>query len=135
MENNLFEIASRKAFRFPSARGELTVEQLWDLPLQSRSNFDLDSLARSVNTALKAVTEESFVATTSNPAKAELEMKLELVKHIIAVKIAENKAISERAAKADKRKKLIAALAQKEEDALGGMTKEQIEKELAALDA
>lgn len=135
MENNLFEIASRKAFRFPSARGELTVEQLWDLPLQSRSNFDLDSLARSVNTALKAVTEESFVATTINHAKAELEMKLELVKHVIAVKIAENKAISDRAAKADKRKKLIAALAQKEEQALGGMTKEEIEKELAALDA
>lgn len=135
MENNLFEIASRKAFRFPSARGELTVEQLWDLPLQSRSNFDLDSLARSVNTALKAVTEESFVATTINHAKAELEMKLELVKYIIAVKIAENKAISDRAAKADKRKKLIAALAQKEEEALGGMTKEQLEKELAALDA
>lgn len=135
MENNLFEIASRKAFRFPSARGELTVEQLWDLPLQSRSNFDLDSLARSVNTALKAVTEESFVATTINHAKAELELKLELVKHVIAVKIAENKAISDRAAKADKRKKLIAALAQKEEQALGGMTKEEIEKELAALDA
>ena len=135
MENNLFEIASRKAFRFPSARGELTVEQLWDLPLQSRSNFDLDSLARLANTALKAVTEESFVATTPNHAKAELEMKLELVKHIIAVKIAESKAISDRAAKADKRKKLIAALAQKEEQALGGMTKEEIEKELAALDA
>lgn len=135
MENNLFEIASRKAFRFTSARGALTVEQLWDLPLQSCSNFDLDSVARSVNTELKAVTEESFVTTAANPAKAELELKLELVKHVIAVKIAENKAISDRAAKADKRKKLIAALAQKEEQALGGMTKEEIEKELAALDA
>ena len=37
---NLFEKATRKAFRFPTGKGELTIEQLWQLPL----------LARGINT-------------------------------------------------------------------------------------
>ena len=37
---NLFEKATRKAFRFPTVKGEITVEQLWQLPL----------LARGINT-------------------------------------------------------------------------------------
>lgn len=132
---SIFEIASRKKLRFESARGELTTEQLWDLPLQAKNQFDLDNVAKTANANLKAVTEDSFVATNSNPAKADCELRLEIVKHVIAVRLAENKAAAERTAKAEKRQKLLAALAAKEEQAITGMSKEDIEKELAALDA
>jgi hypothetical protein len=50
---NIFEQATRRAIRFESAKGDLSVEQLWDLPLQSRNQFDLDTVAKTVNRQLK----------------------------------------------------------------------------------
>ena len=60
---NLFEIATRAKFRFDSLKGALTVEQLWELPLQSRTGVDLDTVAKGINASLKEVAEESFVPT------------------------------------------------------------------------
>ena len=131
---NLFELATRQAFRFPSNKGPLTTEQLWDLPLQSRTNFDLDSVAKAVNAQLKAVTEESFVATTEKPGKALAERQLEIVKHIIATKIAENEHARTLAERRAKREKLLGLLEKKQDATLEGMSIEQIKAELAALD-
>ena len=80
----IFEKATREKFRYPSAKGLLTTEQLWELPLTAKSGFSLDDVAKAVNAELKAVDTESFVATEANPAKATLETKLEVVKHVIA---------------------------------------------------
>ena len=80
---NLFEIASRKAYRFASLKGELTVEQLWQLPLTSRGGTDLDTLAKGIFKDLKATEEESFVSVNTNPRRGDLENKLEIIKHII----------------------------------------------------
>lgn len=133
--SNLFEIATRKAFRFQSNRGDLTTEQLWELPLTSRGGFDLDSVAKAVNAELKSVTEESFVATRVNPRKGDLETKLDVLKHIIAVKIAEAKAVTERIAKQEKRAKILDALAAKENEELSQASKDDLLKQLAELDA
>jgi hypothetical protein len=84
---NLFQLASRQKFRFQSIKGELTTEQLWDLPLTARGGFNLDEVAKQVAAELKAAGEESFVKKNSNPAKAKLEAKLEIVKHLIAAKL------------------------------------------------
>jgi len=53
---NLFEIATRNKFRFASVKGELNVEQLWELKLTERNSFDLDNVARAVADELKAIT-------------------------------------------------------------------------------
>ena len=45
---NLFEIASRKKLRIPTTKGDLTVEQLWDLPLKS-TGLSLDKIAIDLN--------------------------------------------------------------------------------------
>jgi hypothetical protein len=136
---DIFETASRKKFRFSSDVGELTTEQLWDLPLISAARtgpkVDLDTIARAVNTDLKAVTEESFVAVKPDPRKPDLEVKLEVVKHIIAFKIKTAEDAKARAERDEKRRKLIEALASKEEQALAGLSLEEIQKQLADLDA
>ena len=134
-EINMFERASREKLRFPSVKGELTIEQLWDLPLQSsRSNtVDLDSVARTVNTDLKAVTEESFVETRSNPQKAVLTLKLDILKHIIATKQAENAQKVALAANASEIARLKAVLAEKNDEALKGMSQEDIEAKIKSL--
>lgn len=135
MAINNFETASRLKLRFPSIKGDLTAEQLWDLPLQSKSGFDLDSVARAVNSQLKAVTEESFVATSTSPAKALHELQLDIVKHVIGVRLAENEAARLKAARAEELKKLTDILADKQDEALKGMTPEQIKARIAELQA
>lgn len=130
---NIFEQASRQALRFSSNRGELNTEQLWDLPLTSRNGFDLDSVAKEVNQRLKSVTEESFVVKTTNPEKDSLELKLEVLKHIIAAKQAEADARRNAAERAAERQKLYDILAEKQDSALKDLSVEDIQKRLAEL--
>jgi hypothetical protein len=130
---NIFEQASRKALGFSSARGYIKTEDLWTIPLQSKSGFDLDNIAKDHNAALKAVTDESFVVTADHPLKAELTLKMEIIKHIIAVKLQERKDALDAAAKAEKRQKLLAVLEKKQDEALEGLSPEEIQAQLAAL--
>lgn len=130
---NIFEQAVRQKLRIPSAKGELTVEQLWDLPLQSKTQFDLDTLAKAANRELKGMDEESFVSTTDNPAKAKLELTLDILKHVIAAKMSDAEAAKNRAARAEEREKLLKILADKQNAALGELSVEQIQERLKAL--
>ena len=130
---NIFEQATRRAIRFESAKGDLSVEQLWDLPLQSRNQFDLDTVAKTVNRQLNAVTEESFVSVRENPAKETLSLKLELVKHIISVKLQEAEEARNRANKASEKEKLLRLLDEKQNEALRALTPEEIQERLKAL--
>lgn len=132
---NIFEQASVNKTRFASNKGDLTTEQLWDLPLTSKSGFDLDALAKAVNAELKATAEESFVATSTNPAKAVLEHKLEILKHIIAVRLAQNEALRLAAQRTIERRKLLDILGQKEDQALAALTPEEIRERLAKLES
>lgn len=130
---NIFERAARLKLRIQSPRGELAPEQLWDLPLTSKSGFDLDTVARAVHADLKACTEESFVATKKNPAAETHALRLELVKFVIEDKIAEDAARLDAADKAAKKAKIIDALAKKQDQALDAKSIEELQKDLAAL--
>ena len=130
---NIFEQATRRAIRFESAKGDLSVEQLWDLPLQSRNQFDLDTIAKAVNRQLNVVTEESFVSVRENPAKETLSLKLEIVKHIISVKLQEAEEARNRANKASEKEKLLRLLDEKQNEALRALTPEEIQERLKAL--
>jgi hypothetical protein len=132
---NIFEYATRNKLRFASIRGLLTTEQLWELPLQSKEGFDLDSVAKTANMALRAEGEESFVSTTPAPKKRELEIALEVVKHIIAFKLEQAEMVRLRKARADERERLLNILASKEEQALNELTPDEIRKRLDALEA
>lgn len=131
---NIFEKAARSALRFSTSRGELTVEQLWSLPLTGKSlQLDLDTVAKEVNRQLKEVTEESFVSTNSNPQKTSLELKLELVKYIIGVKLEEQTAAKDAATKKVRKSQLLEILAQKQNNKLNEMSEADILKELESL--
>ncbi len=130
---NIFEQSARQKLRFTSNKGDLTTEQLWDVPLTSRTGFDLDTIARGVSKELKGVAEESFVATSTNPAKAGLELRLEVLKHIIAVKLQQAADAANNATRSAERVKLLGVLAKKQDAALEELTPEQIQARLAAL--
>lgn len=134
---NIFERASRAKLRFDSPVGALTTEQLWELNLSSAGAraTSLDSVGRAVVRELNSITTESLVETKPDPRKIELELKLEIVKHVIASKQADAAAAQARAAKAEQKTKILNALASAEERELAGKSKEDLLKELEALNA
>ena len=132
--DNLFLQATREKFRFESSKGDLSVEQLWDLPLTSRTGFDLDTVAKAVNAKLKASNEESFVNVSNNPAVSRLQAQLEVVKAIIEVKLAQAEAAKKRAEKAAERQRLMEVLHSKKDQELQGLSVEEIERRLSQLD-
>jgi hypothetical protein len=133
---DIFERAARGKLRFASSVGDLTAENIWDLPLTAKGERpNLDGIARAVFSELKSLEEGSFVTVTPDPRKVEMELRLDILKHVIAAKL-EAKATAEKAAEnAERKRKLLAALASKEEAELTGMSKDQIEAEIAKLDA
>lgn len=128
----MFEKAAREKFRFPSVRGELTVENLFDLPLQAKSGFDLDSVAKELNSTLKQMGEESFVSTNT-PGRTLVEEKLEIVKHVIKTRLDEAAAKQNAAKRASEIEKLESLLERKQDEALLSLTPEQIQEKLATL--
>lgn len=133
--SEIYKFAAQNNLRFPSKRGELTVEQLFQLPLKSQSGCDLDTIAKSINAQLKSATEESFVEDTSaDPRKHALTVSLEIVKDVIATKQAENRANVARVTRAMDRKKILDAIAAKKDAQLTQASLEELEQKLAALD-
>lgn len=131
----MFEKAIKQKLRFDSVRGQLTTEDLWDLPLTSRNSFDLDTIAKAVNSKIKEAQEESFVKVRSNPAQDKLTLQLDILKFIIADKMqeAESKAIV--VTRQQQRQKLEEVLASKQDDALKGLSVEELQAQINALKA
>jgi len=137
MSANIFEQASRKKVRFNTPKGELTVEQMWDLPLTSavENKANLDATARVVNRELRSISEDSFVETVPNARKELLELQLEILKYMIATRKAENEAVKLKAEKKAELDRLSEILLNKKDQELSNLSVEQIEQRMAALRA
>lgn len=130
---NIFEFATRTKIRFTSSRGELSVEQLWDVPLRSRDDFNLNAIAKAASRAFKDISEESFVETTKTVEHTRREAALEVVKYIIETKLAEETAATMRAAKKLEKEKLLAILAEKQDGKLSELSEKELQKRITAL--
>ena len=124
---NLFEMASRQKFRFESRKGLLSVEDLWELPLTSNiSMVNLDDIARSLHRQVRESDNEiSFVVPTKEAEKTP-QFKLELIKHIIAAKIAERDAAQQAAARKEQKQRLLELISSKENESLAGLSLEEL---------
>lgn len=131
---NIFEYATRNKLRFASIRGELTVEQLWDVPLRSRDDFNLNVIAKGVSKLNKEISEENFVETIKTAVHTRCEMAFEIVKCVIETKLAEEAAAKDRAAKKLEKEKLLAILAEKQAGKLSELSERELQKRIAALE-
>lgn len=131
--SDLYKRATKQKLRFASSKGQLTVEQLYDLPLSGQ--LSLDTLAKGINRELKNQEEESFVETSTNRTGATLRLKLDILKDIIADKLAAKESAEKRAQNKAKKDKLLRLLAAKEDQEMEGMSKEDIIKQIEELDA
>ena len=131
---NLFELATRNVYRFESSKGNLSTEDLWQLPLTSRgNNTSLDDVAKNIYAQLKASEEISFVVKQPT-ANTTLQNKLDIVKHIIQVKMTEAETAKVKADKAAEKAKLLDILARKQEQSLEQASEEELLAKLAELE-
>lgn len=130
----MFEKATRLKIRFVSPQGNLTVEDLWDLPLTStRQNVaNLNNIAKLVSRALKAESEEDFV-NPKTAANESLQLALDIVKHVIEVKQAENEAFRLLTERKEKKAKLLELIERKQDQQLEGESLEKLQEMVAAL--
>lgn len=133
---NAFEFASKNKLRFNTERGALTSEDLWDLPLVSAKGPSLDKVATETNEALLALGKKSFVKSKSTPDPQErvLEVKLEVLKHIIQAKEAEQEARANENHKREQVRRLREALAEKQEANLKSLSEEDLLAKLKELE-
>ncbi len=130
----LFQQASRLKLRFPSPVGVVSVEDLWDLPLTStRTNqANLNNIAKGVARELKAHGEEDFVNPRSTVDET-LQLKLDVLKHVIAVRQAENEAGRAAAERKEKKAKLLDLIAKKQDQEWEGKSLEELQAAVAEL--
>jgi hypothetical protein len=133
---NLFEYAIRNKLRFASSRGELNVEQLFDVPLRSRDSFNLNEIAKTVNKTVKDMSEENFVEASRNtPSQVRAEKGLELVKYVIETKLAAEEEAATRAERKAEKEKLLKILAEKQDGKLSSLSEKEIQRRIASLEA
>lgn len=133
---NVFLEATRLGLRFETENHtNLTVEQLWQLPLTTtRSNqSSLDGAGKVVKKALREQEDDGIVTTGNNAVKAELELKLAVLVAIVDYKQAENKAKLEAVGKQSEKAQLQGILATKKAAALENLSEAEIEERLRKL--
>lgn len=130
---NLFEIASRNKLRVTTTKGDLTVEQLWDLPLKSANGLSLDSIAIALNKQLESKA-TSFVDEVQAPESSNTKVLFDIVLYIISVRKAEAKQAQEQAAKQSQLKFLKGLRDRKRLESFESLSEEEINKQIAELE-
>lgn len=126
MEKNLFEIATRYRYRF-NYKGVMTVEDLWSLRVE-----DLDAIFKMLNRQKKTADEDSLLATKSAEDQ-DLANKIDIVRYIVSVKLAEAAERVSAAEKKAQRDKIMEIVAKKKDKALEDMGIEDLMKKLEEL--
>lgn len=123
---NLFELATRKKFRFPY-KGMISVEDLWDL-----SQKNLDAVFKALTAEKKQASEASLLAAKS-PDDEILDTKIAIVQYIFATKVTEANAAKQAATNAAEAQRIMSLIADKKDAALANLTVEELEAKLAEL--
>lgn len=131
--DNVFEIATRQKYRFATVRGNLSVEQLWDLPLD-KGEVNLYQLAQGLleEVADKPAEKLSFFSKAVSIDETAT-FKFEIVKHIVTVRVAESEAKQTEAVKRTQKQELDALIAAKKAEAKQSLSIEELEAMRAAL--
>lgn len=123
----MFKQASKMKLRFATSKGNLSVEDLWDLSLPV-----LDKLAVSYDEELAKSPRKSFI-TNDTPSNTELELKFNIVKEIITDKLKEKADRETAKNKAAEKARLTELLAKKQSEKLESLSEDEINGDLPNL--
>ena len=127
MDINIFEYAVANKLRF-NYKGLISVEDLYDL-----STIQLDSIYKSLKREQKKEDEDSLLSTVSTEDKI-ISIKIEIVKAIVAKKLAQEQALKTAAEKRKKKQRLLAILDRKQNEALESKSMDEIQAMINELD-
>ena len=123
---DIFEAATRKKFRF-EYKGSLSVEDLWDLDLRQ-----LDEIYKGLNSQKKQQSEDSLLETKT-VEDTVLEMKIDIIKYIVETKQEENNKLQLAAERKEKKEKIMAIIARKQDSELEEKSIEELNETLNSL--
>ena len=125
---DMFEVASRIDLKF-NYKGVSEVKDLWAVEKEE----DLDAIFKALNAEAKNQKEESLLETKSKEDELTI-LRINIIKHIVKVRIQERKERESAKFKAVEKQKLLGILADKEDDDLRNNTsKEELRKMIEAL--
>ena len=133
---SIFEQASRERVRFQTTVGSISVEDLWDIPLTSKTGkANLDDIAKDLYKALKDSEDSvSFVNKSATSSQTQRDqLRFDIVMHIINVRLEENQVAAKSRENAEKRQKIMEILADREESSLKTTPTEELTKMLDEL--
>ena len=115
----MFERASREKVRF-DFRGSINTEDLWDLSLEN-----LDAIYKNLGRKLRESKEDSLLVeeTATNEV---LELKVDIIKRIVGVRLIERKAREDEANRASRKGRLLEIIADKQDEELKGKSVDEL---------
>ena len=128
----LFAKALKMGLTFSTERGNLSIQQVWQLPLTGNGGFSLKTVSRELLKEVKATQEEDLV-TETNSVDADNQLRLDIIKFIIADKKEDEEEKRLSVEKKIKKQKLQELIAQKQDQVNGGKSLEELQEELANL--
>lgn len=126
---NIFEQAAICDLTFESARGALSVSQLYKLPLTG--SLSLDSIGIEVKQKLESNTTQSLVKSANRKKTVDEvinQLRLDIIVHIIEYKEAEKERTVVEESKRSKLRRIDNILAEKQEEALTNLSAEELIK-------
>lgn len=124
----MYKKALRTKLRFSTTKGKLTTEDLFDLSLT-----DLNNLAIALDKKLSETPRKSFISDIT-PDTQEDELRFNIVKDIITLKLVERNAAQNAKAKAAEKAQLLEILHRKQSEALESLSVAEIEAKIAELE-
>lgn len=123
----MYKQAAQMKLRFATSRGNVTVEDLFDLSLQN-----LDKIAVALDEELSKSPKKSFIQAV-NPETKVIELKFNIVKDVISTKLTEKQEKEQAKEKAAKKQQLVEILARKQAQNLENLSEEELQKRIAEL--
>jgi len=122
---NLFKEALVQKLRFKTIRGNISTEELWDIPLTSKNGFSLNDIAKDIYLELKQEVEIDFVGGTTSE-NSEGNLKLEILKEIIKDKKEAIERKEQEASSKTHNQFIDALIAEKKNESLKSMSIEEL---------
>ncbi|MBE6724923.1 MAG: hypothetical protein E7576_06975 [Ruminococcaceae bacterium] len=116
--SNLFEIATRKKYRYPY-KGSISTEDLWDLEIDQ-----LNIVYMALNKTAETQEEKSLLSTPT--VDENLQNKIDIVKYIFSVKQGEIIAQKEATEKKRKEQLILSLIEAKQNEKLRNMSEEEL---------
>lgn len=125
---NLFTYATKHKLRFDTPKGALSVEQLWDLPLEG-NGANLYDIANELLTQIKSKPAKALsFFDKAKQVDSVTQIKFNIIEEIVTTRIAEANNQTQAAVAKSQVSKLDKLIAEKEDNELANLSVDELKK-------